>query len=99
MFITNQEINLIRKSESGTFNNLDLYQICKKLTNQLYDFEIYNYDMIYQIKSENKLIDRKQKIIIIGNKQTYEYLNYRINDAYFIDITFKIIPKKFLNIK
>jgi len=97
--LSNQELNLIRKSELGTFKNLELYELCKKLTNQIYEFEIYNYDMIYQIKTKNKILDRKQKIIFIGSKKTYEYLNYNINDEYFLDITYKIIPPKFLKYK
>ena len=55
--------------------------------------------MLYEIKINNTLRKREQKIIIIGNKKSYQYLDYKINDEYFLDVTFKIIPKKYLNYK
>ena len=55
--------------------------------------------MLYEIKINNTLRKREQKIIIIGNKKSYQYLDYKINDEYFLDVTFKIILKKYLNYK
>ena len=50
---------------------------------------------IYKIKEKNKFVEKKEKIIIFGNKDRLRLLwtsNYK---EFFIDITFKIIPKKF----
>ena len=97
--ISNTEINTIRKKEIGIFNNLDLIDLCKKLTNNIIAFNIYSFDTMYNISKKNIVIKKEQKAIIIDNKNTYAFLNKENNDEYFIDITFKIMPKKYTNYK
>ena len=60
---------------------------------------IYTFDTIYNIKNKNITNKKDQKVIIIDNKNTYALLNKEINDEYFIDSTFKIMPKKYTNYK
>ena len=50
--------------------------------------------MIFQIKKINKDIKKINIIIIFGNKNTYNLLEVKLNDEFFINNTFKIIPEK-----
>ena len=49
------------------------------------------YDL--EIKKDNTSQERKQKIIIYGNKSRLNLMNKPEYIEYFIDITFKVIPK------
>ena len=44
-------------------------------------------------KSNNKIIERKQQIIIFGIKDRFNLMKNKNFYEYFIDITFRIVPK------
>ena len=54
-------------------------------------------DINYTIKLKNnsELIERTEKIIVFGNENILKLLNDEKFTEYFIDFTYKIIPKKF----
>ena len=60
-----------------------------------FELEIMAEDIKYNIKINNKMIERNEKIIIFGNKQRLELMNNSDYFEYFCDITFKIIPKQY----
>ena len=66
-----------------------------KIINEGYDLEIMSEDVKYDIKlkNSNKITERKQKIIIFGNKSRLNLMKKKDYIEYCIDITFKIIPK------
>lgn len=56
-------------------------------------------DINYSINVNNKDIDGKEKITVISTKLTRENLKNKKIKNYFIDVTYKIFPKKFKNYK
>lgn len=56
-------------------------------------------DIKYKVKIKNKYYNREDRIIIFGEKEKFELLNGDKTTEIFMDITFKIIPVKFLPYK
>ena len=62
-------------------------------------FEVNSTDTKYTININNKDIERKETIIFISTNLMRENLKNKQIKNYFIDETYKIIPKKFKNYK
>ena len=92
--LTQKEINDIKYNTIGKNNKLDFISLCKKII--LEDekkLEINETDIKYLITINNKTIERKEKIVIITTKKMRQLLKDTNINNYFIDLTYKIIPK------
>ena len=97
--LTNKEINEIKHSVFGELNSLDFEDLLKKIKiDKDYKLEINTTDISYEIKINNKDINRKERIFIITTDNMKKYLNNNEITNFFLDITYKIIPKKLRNI-
>ena len=89
---------MITTQVSGKYNNLSLIDLINKINNESIELEIKSADSkyIYKYKKNNETIteEREQKIIVFGKKDGLQSLNAEKIEELFIDITFKIIPKK-----
>ena len=90
----------IKHKTVENLNNLDLENLLKEIKlNVNLGFEVNSTDINYSININNKDIDRKEKIIDISTKLTRENLKNKKIKNYFINVTYKIFPKKFKNYK
>ena len=56
----------------GTNKNLDLLEICKKISTDNLNLNIKSIDIFYEIKNKNNNIQKKEeKVIIITNEIPY----------------------------
>ena len=82
--------------------NLDIQEVCNALSNLNKDIKvkIFPIDINNKIdKSIDQIISKEQKVIIIGTNYMLSLLNYKNNNQYCFDITYKIIPKSFTRYK
>ena len=95
LLLNNKEISRIKCQLLGKFKGITILECLEKIKNNEYDLEIMSEDVKYDIKlkNSNKITERKQKIIIFGNKSRLNLMNNKEYIEYFIDITFKVIPK------
>ena len=97
--LNDNDINY-EKSQSidiGLKNSLEdlLKYINKEIPNliiKIYDIE---YDYSKNKNKKNQKESRNEKIIFFGTKEMFENLNNKDIKQYFIDLTYKIIPRKF----
>ena len=95
--LTNEEINYEKHLAFGTTNNLNILELCQKINDKDIKVNIHSQDIFYDYKNKNnknnKIIKREQKIIVV----TTELMELILKDPkisdYFIDTTYKIIPK------
>ena len=95
LLLNNKEISRIKCHILGKFKSITILEYLEKLKNEEFDLEIMSQDVKYDIKlkNSNKITERKQKIIIFGNKSRLNLMKKTEYIEYFIDITFKVILK------
>ena len=95
LLLNNKEISRIKCKILGKYKDITILECLDKIINEGYDLEIMSEDVKYDIKlkNSNKITERKQKIIIFGNKSRLNLMKKKDYIEYCIDITFKIIPK------
>ena len=92
--LTQKEVNDIKYNTIGKYNKLDFIELCNKIElEENKKLEINTTDIKYNININNKLIERKEKIIIFTTLKMREILNDSEIYNYFMDVTYKIIPK------
>ena len=93
--LSDKEISYIKSKIFGNFKNLSLLECVKKISDPIYNLEIYSSDIKYPFNNSktNKIEERSECIIIFGIKERLELLKRKDMKEFFIDITFKIIPK------
>ena len=72
---------------------MDFLQLVAKIKDEIPD--LYANDINYDIKIKTKIIKREERIIYFGHKKYLVNLESANTIEFFINITFKIIPKKF----
>ena len=97
ILLSKQDISVIKSTFTTKYNNIDLLDLINKINNESLKIEIYSTDIKYkyQNKKNNKSEDREEKIIFFGLKDGIDLLDSEKCYEYFIDSTYKIIPKKF----
>ena len=95
ILLNNKEISRIKCKILGKLKNISMIECIEKIKCTDFELEIMAEDIKYNIKINNKMIERNEKIIIFGNKQRLELMNNSDYFEYFCDITFKIIPKQY----
>ena len=92
--LTQKEVNDIKYNTIGKYNKLDFIELCNKIElEEDKKLEINTTDIKYNININNKLIERKEKIVIFTTLKMRELLNNSEIYNYFMDVTYKIIPK------
>ena len=92
--LTQKEVNDIKYNTIGKNNKLEFFELCKKLELEgEKKLEINKTDIKYNIIINNKNIERKEKIIVITTLKMRELLKDPEINNFFIDLTYKIIPK------
>ena len=80
-------------------NTLNLEGLCKNIKSNSFEIIVKSTDTKYECINNkdphNNKEQRGEKIIVFGAKETLKLLNDKDVSEYFIDITFKYIPKKF----
>lgn len=95
ILINSKEISRIKCNIIGKLEGLTLLDCIEQLKSPDYELEIMSEDVKYEIKLNNKYIIRKEKIIVYGIKERLNLMSSVNYKEFFIDITFKIIPKIF----
>ena len=100
LLLSNKAISRIKSNVTGKLKNLTLLEIIEKINSFNLEIESYTNDIKYTIKlKNNELIERKERIVIFGNKERIKLLNNKNCIEFFIDITFDVVPKKFKPLK
>ena len=94
--LNSNEISKIKTKIRGKYKGLSLLECIQKLKELNDEIEFISQDIKYNIKlKNNKTETREEKIIVIGIKKNLNLMNNTKFNDYFIDITFKLMPKKF----
>ena len=98
--INNNEFTKIKYKVFGSLNNLDLLDICRKISNDDIKININTIDLVYELKKNNIKIDKKaEKVIVLTTDYSEKTFNNKNIENFFIDVTYKVIPKKSQNYK
>ena len=77
-------------------SNYNLEELIEKIKSDNNDLEDYILDFKYEFKEKNNAkAERKHRIYIFGKKDNLILLNEEKTIEFFLDSTFKIVPKKF----
>ena len=78
----------------GIYNKLDIISLCKKISDEDKNVKVNSIDIFYDyINNKNKKEIREEKVIVLTTDLMKEKLSDEKINNYFIDITYKIIPK------
>ena len=89
-------ISKIRSKIVNNFEGLSLEQLVDKINIDNVKIEKYVIDIKYNYKIKtNTTVDRIQKLIIFGTNENLKKLSNTYTKEFFLDYTFKIVPKKF----
>ena len=94
LILNNVDISKIKTSVLGKYNNLTFLESIKKISIPNVNIDIKSKDIKYIIKKNSKNIEREDTIIIFGNRERLKLIIENFSE-YYIDSTYKIIPKKF----
>ena len=98
--LTNQEILKEKNNALGGFSKLDLEKLCQKISNEDIEIKLNSIDIFYEYKTKkNSTEKREEKVFIITTQNMNNKLKDKNIENYFIDITYKIIPKHFKGYK
>ena len=101
IMLTNHEISEIKTKCNNKYNKINFFDLinCIKDDNNNLIFDIKSFDIKYEYKynknNAEKTDIREDKIIVFGTKESILNLDSKNNKEFFIDTTFKIIPKKY----
>jgi len=98
--LSKEELNKEKHLGLGIYNKLDIISLCKKISDEDKNVKVNSIDIFYDyINNKNKKESREEKVIVLTTDLMKEKLfDEKINN-YFIDITYKIIPKTFKRYK
>ena len=97
--LSRDEITKEKHLGLGTHNNLDIISLCKKLSTEDKYIKINAVDIFYEFTNNNKKEKREKNVIFITTEMMHEKLSGKDIDNYFIDTTYKIIPKHYKRYK
>ena len=94
--LNTNEISKIKTSIRGKYKSLTLLECIEKLKELNEEIDFKSQDIKYNIKLNSiKIETKEEKINVLGIKNNLELMNIKEFNDYFIDITFKVMPKKF----
>ena len=92
--LTNNEIIKIKHNTIGYLNNLNIIDLCKELEKDSdLNIKINITDINYKLNQSGKDIEKHESVIIITTKKMRDNVNNKFINNYFIDVTYKILPK------
>ena len=84
----------------GGHKNEDLLAISKKLSNDEITINVHSADIFYDFENKNKkIIKREETLIILTTEDMKNKFKDEKIENYFIDVTYKIVPKNNKNYK
>ena len=84
----------------GGHKNEDLLTVCKKLSNDDITINVHSVDIFYNYENKNKkIIKREETVIILTTYDMEKKFKDEKIENYFIDVTYKIVPKNNKNYK
>ena len=93
--LSKSQISKIRNKIINKYKNLELYKLINIIQYHFPNlYQVIN-DINYNITIKNKDTKREQRLIFFGNKDKFPLISYKLTEELFIDIKFKIIPRKF----
>lgn len=101
LILTNHEISDIKSKYNEKYNKKNFLNLIENIKdeNPELNFDIKSIDIKYEynFKKNNieKSEEREDKLIIFGTKESIKLLDYKNTGEFFVDTTFRIIPKKF----
>ena len=97
--LSSKEISKIKRNIIKPLNTLNLEELYKSIKSNSFEIIVKSTDTKYEYINNkdphNNKEQREEKIIVFGTKESLKLLNDKDVNEYFIDITFKSIPKKF----
>ena len=92
--LTNNEISKEKYYALGGITNLDIDKLLKRINNEEINLKIKSLDIFYDYKLKNTKIEkREEKVYFLTTNDMEEKLKDKNIVNYFVDITYKIIPK------
>ena len=92
--LTKIEIYKEKYYVTGPINNLDIENLCTKFINYYENIKYNAIDIFNEFKNnKNKIEQREEKVIMLTTKNIEEKLKSNNIDNYFIDVTYKVVPK------
>lgn len=93
--LTLNDIKEIKNEILGNYNKLNIYDVCSNiLIDKDLEFKVNATDIIYKINfNDNKFIERNEKVLVLGTRNMRNILKNENINNYFIDTTYKIMPK------
>ena len=102
IMLTNHEISEIKTKYNNKYKKINFFELknyIKDDNNNNINIDIKSFDIKYEYKynknNAEKTEIREDKIIVFGTNESILNLDSKNNKEFFIDTTFKIIPKKF----
>ena len=94
--LTLTNLSNIRNKVNNNYKNIPLEELIPKIGLKVDNFKYYIVDFLYEYKkANNNIIKRNQRIFIFGAEDNILLLDHKKTKEFFLDITFKIIPKVF----
>ena len=94
--LTLTNISNIRNKVKNNYKNIPLEDLIPKIRLEVDNFKYYIVDFLYDYKkAKDNIIKRTQRIYIFGTEENILLLDNKKTKEFFLDITFKIIPKVF----
>ena len=96
--LTSKEISKIENIIIMSLNTLNLEELCKNIKSNSFEIIVKSTDTKYEYINNkdphNIKEQREDKIIVFRTKESLKLLNDKNFNEFFMDITFKSIPKK-----
>ena len=94
--LTLTNISNIRNKVKNNYKNIPLEDLIPKIWLEVDNFKYYIVNFLYDYKkAKDNIIKRTQRIYILGTEENILLLDNKKTKEFFLDITFKIIPKVF----
>ena len=78
----------------GQYNSLDIISLCQKISTEEIPVDVKSIDIFYDYTDNNKkIIKREEKVIVITTQLMRKQMLNKHIDNFFIDVTYKIVPK------
>lgn len=98
--LSKEELNKEKHLGLGIYNKLDIISLCKKITDEDKNIKVHSVDIFYDyINNKNKKENREEKVVALTTDLMKAKLSVENINNYFIDVTYKIIPKSFRRYK
>ena len=82
--INNNDFTKIKYKAFGSLQNLDLIDICRKISNDDIKININTIDLVYELKNNDKKDKKSEKVIVLTTDYSEKALNNNYIENFFI---------------